>query len=205
MIVNPHTQEGRALIRPLGDTHILEDTFGLVGTKIIDLHNRYREWVVHSLYAPALGRAVGGIRAKLVDQKGFITFCNQRDLEVLLEVASPGGWCQWLGCDYAEPSSDEWLGFCADDDDLIDDLYDRELEARALYCPNNEPLPNGLNFNRRVHGGLYDDFEEEMLLIADMCRETGMSPDARFETVINRWRSVERTAHTNRAKLWLRI
>lgn len=204
MIVNPHTQEGRSLIRPLGDTNLLEDTFGLVGTKITDLHNRFREWTVLSLYAPTLGRAVGGIRAKLVDQKGFVTFCNQRDLEVLLELASPGGWCQWLGCDYVEPSSDEWLGFCADEDDLIDDLFDRELEARALYCPNGEPLPNVLNFVRRIHDGLHNDFEEEMLLISDMCRETGVSPDFRFETVINRWRSVERTPQINRAKLWLR-
>ena len=204
MIVNPYTQEGRSLIRPLGDTNLIEDTFGLVGYQIADLHNRYRTWTVHSLYSPARGRTVGGIRAKLVDQKGFITFCNQRDLEVLLEMASPGGWCAWLGRDYAEPLSDEWLGFCADEDDLTDDLYDRELEARAMYCQHGEPLPQGLNFKRCVHNGLHNDFVEEMLLLWDACPDTGMSPDTRFETVTSRWRSVERTAQINRAKLWLR-
>lgn len=205
MIVNPYTQEGRSLIRPLGDTNLLEDTFGLIGTRVIDLHNRFREWTVHALYSPARGRTLGGIRAKLVDQKGFVTFCNQRDLEVLLELASPGAWCQWLGSDYVEPFSDDWLGFCADDDDLVDDLYDRELEARSAYCPNNEPLPDGLNFQRRVHNGLHNDFVEEMLLIWDMCQESGLRPDLRFETVINRWRSVERTPQIDRAKLWLRV
>jgi len=205
VIVNPYTQEGRSLIRPLGDTNLLEDTFGLVGTTITDLHNRYRTWTLHSLYSPVRGRSVGGIRAKLVDQKGFITFCNQRDLEVLLDIASPSAWCQWLGCEYVEPLSKEWLGFCTDEDDLVDDLYDREMEARSIYCPSNEPLPPGLDFCRRVHNGLHNDFEEVMLLIWDMCPESGMSPDIRFETVINRWRSVERTSQLERSRLWLKV
>lgn len=205
MIVNPYTQEGRSLIRPLGDTNLLEHTFGLVGKCITDLHNRYREWTVHALYAPVSGRSVGGIRAKLVDQKGFITFCNQRDLEVLLDLASPGAWCQWLGSDYAEPFTNEWIGLCADENDLIDDLYDREVEARALYCPRNEPLPDSLNFNRRVHNGLHDDFEEEVLFLGDTYYETSAQIDSSFETVINRWRSVERTPQIDRAKLWLRL
>ncbi len=205
MIVNPYTQEGRSLIRPLGDTNLLEHTFGLVGKRITDLHNRFREWEVNALYAPVRGRSVGGIRAKLVDQKGFITFCNQRDLEVLLDIASPGAWCQWLGSDYAEPFTTEWIGFCADEDDLVDDLYDREVEARALYCPHNTPLPDSLNFNRRVHNGLHDDFEEEVLFLGDTYYESSAQLDSRFETVVNRWRSVERTPQVIRAKLWLRL
>lgn len=205
MIVNPYTQEGKQLTQPLGDTHLLQESFGIIGSRITDTHNRYREWTVHSLYSPALGRALGGIRAKLVDQKGFVTFCNQRDLEVLLDIASPGAWCPWLGDDYVEPLSAEWLGLCADEDDLTDDLYDREVEARTAYCQDGSPLPDGLNFQRRVHNGKHNDFVEEMLLLWDACPETGMCPDSRFETVISRWQSVERTPQLERAKLWLRI
>lgn len=203
MLLNPYTPEGRVLTATISDTRILQETFGVVGVDIIDLHNRYRTWTVHALYAPMRGRAIGGIRAKLVDQKGFVTFCNQRDLEVLLDIASPGAYCQWLDSEYAEPDSREWLGFCTDEDDLIDDLFDRELEARSLQ-PAGTELAAGMGFTRRVHDGLHNDFEEEMTLLWDMCRETGMYPDPRYSTVSSRWSSIVRTRHADRRQLWVR-
>ncbi len=204
MLLNPYTAEGRELLVTIADSNVLQETLGVVGATISDPQNRFREWTVHSLYAPIRGRAVGGIRAKLYDQKGFITFCNQRDLEVLLDVVSPGAYCPWLDEEYVEPGDANWLGLCADEDDLIDDLFDREREARDAYGCWEAPLPD-ISYVRRVHGGFHDDFEETIVLLWDIARETQVGPDTRFETVINRWRSVERTAPIHREKLWHRI
>lgn len=203
MLLNPYTAAGRERLTTLGDTNILQENFGIVGASFADVRNRFRRWTVHALYAPVSGRAVGGIRAKLADQKGYISFCNQRDLEVLLDVASPGAYCEWLGREYVELDDNEWIGLCCDEQDLVDDLFDRELEARAMYV-EGAVLPAGLSLQRRIHDGYHNDFLEEMLLLWDICRETNMGPDTRYETVVNRWTSVERTPHAERAQLWLR-
>lgn len=204
MLVNPYTADGKKLLATYEGTHIIQESLGVVGATCIDPDNRYRSWTIIALYSPVRGRSISGIRAKLVDSKGFVTFCNQRDLEVLLDVASPGAYCPWLGQEYVEPLAEGWYGLCADDDDLIDDLYDRELEARAL-GPDGAMLPSGMNFQRRVHDGNRNDFEEEMTLLWDACPETGAGPDTRFETIIRRWKSVERTPTILRGTLWSRL
>lgn len=204
MLVNVYTPEGRELIAPYPGTNLIQDGLGVVGTTVIDPNNRYRYWTIHALYLPTSGRAVGGIRAKLVDQKNFITFCNQRDLEVLLDVVSPGAYCEWLGKEYVDYFSEEWLGLCADEVDLIDDLYDRELEARAM-TPVGHVLPPGMSFERRIHAEAGNDYIEEMMLLWDACRETMQGPDPRFDTVINRWTSIERTPHIERSSLWSKL
>lgn len=204
MLVNPYTPEGKRLLATYEGTHIIQEGLGVVGATCIDPSNRFRTWTIHALYSPVRGRIISGIRAKLVDAKGFVTFCNQRDLEVLLDVASPGAYCQWLDQEYVEPLAEGWYGFCADEDDLVDDLYDRELEARALGQPG-AMLPYGMSFQRRVHDGYHNDFEEEVMLLGDVFPETGAGPDTRFETVIRRWKSIERTPTIHRSKLWLRL
>lgn len=204
MLVNPFTATGRASLQTVADSNLLCETFGISGETIPDPNNRYRLWTVQALYAPVSWRAVGGVRAKLADQKGFVTFCNQRDLEVLLDIVSPGDYCPWLDKNYVAPDDDEWLGLCSDEQDLIDDLYDREIEARDLF-PSGSMLPPGLSLGRRIHDGRNNDFVEEMTLLWDGYRGAGGGPDMRYETVINRWASVERTPQIDRVNLWSRI
>ncbi len=204
MIVNPYSPEGQVLLATIPGTYIIEDSLGIVGATVREPTNVVREWTIRALYAPIKGRLLGGFRAKLEDQKGFITFCNQRDLEVLLDVASPGGYCVWLDSEYPEPGSHDWYGFCVDEQDLNDDLYDRELEARAQF-PRDVVLQSGLSFDRRVHDGVNNDFIETMTLLWDINPETWVGPDPRRATVDQRWSSVERTPSRERAKLWLRL
>jgi len=205
MIVNPYTPEGQVLLAPIPGTRIVEDSLGIVGTTLREPTNLMREWTIRALYTPVRGRLLGGFRAKLEDQKGFITFCNQRDLEVLLDDASPGGYCAWLDEEYVEPGERGWYGLCVDELDLLDDLYDRELEARAQLPRPDMVLQPGLNFERRVHDGVYNDFIEHMMLRYDMAPESGIGPDPRLETVDCRWTSVERTPPRERVKLWMRL
>jgi hypothetical protein len=129
------------------------------------------------------------VRAKLTDGKGFTTFCNQRDLEILLGIGEPGEHCPWTSDDYPEIDSNEWYGLCVDDEDLIDDLHERELRLREHYPVM---LPSNLEIVRRIHDD-GADAEELYVLLWDMDRMTGLGPDARLETVDNRWVRVERT------------
>ncbi len=81
-----------------------------------------RMWTVTSTYAPIKQLRIAGMRMRLQDQKGFITFCNQRDFEVLAGVGSPDAWCRWLGDRYVEQGSTQWFGFCWESFDHEDDL-----------------------------------------------------------------------------------
>lgn len=186
MLLNPYMEPHRVV--PYDGTHLLQGDLlnipGLVGREVRE-PGRNRLWCIYSLYAPLPGRAVGGIRAKLVDEKGFITFCNQRDLEVLLGVARPGTWCRWLGAEYVDPDHPEWFGLCADDDDLLDDLHERELVLRAS-TPSGV-LMQPLDMMRLIHMSHGSDFEELYILTGDYDRETGYFPDTRLETIEHRW------------------
>lgn len=146
-------------------------------------------WTVTGIYAPVQGRALGGIRTRVVNQKGFWSFINQRDLEVLIGDAQPGEWCEWLGKRYPSPSDKEWYGFCLDELDLEDDLHTRELEIRANF-PGGL-LPNGLGLERNIHTEYGCDFIEAWILMWDQGSD-GMTPDPRLETLMQRWRRVER-------------
>jgi len=200
-LINPHHPNSRMQLASIPGTRIVQETLGIVGSRFIDPLNPVRIWTINGIYAPLRRRAIGGIRAKLVDQKGFVTFCNQRDLEVLLDVASPGGWCAWLEQDYAGVRDRNWIGMCVDEDDLTDDLFDRELSIRAQIS-DGVPIPAGVEITRRIHGGPDNDFEELLVLLWDGDAETGWSPDDRFETVDRRWKSIDRTSIRLREKLW---
>jgi hypothetical protein len=171
-------------------TRLLEATLGVVGARITDPLHAQRMWEVQGLYLPVEGRALGGVRAKLVDQKGFITFCNQRDLEVLLGIGRVGSPVEWRDDEYVAPGDREWCGLCCDEDDLLDDLQEREMFFRAQ-LPSGMLYPN-LEMERRVH--LHDtyDCEELYLVVQDCDPETGLFPDARFETIERRWTRAER-------------
>lgn len=171
-------------------TRLLEDPLGLQGTYVMDYAEPDRRWTIQWLLAPVRGRFLGGIRAKLIDEKGFISFINQRDLEVSLGHAKPGDYCPWCGTDYASPADDEWLGLCCDTEDLQDDLFERECWLRQQL---NQPwLPTGLEIKRHLHLDERNDVEELNVLLGDINRLTGEYPDSRFETVLQRWSRVER-------------
>ena len=155
-----------------------------------DPDNPYRNWTISALYTPLSGRSCGGIRAKLTDEKNYITFINQMDLEVLLGRAQPGALCKWSNKRYAAPGENTFYGFCADDDDLIDDLYDRELLMRGE-SPTGV-LSAACESVRRIHLEDRVDVEEYHIMMWDADPETGICPDIRFETLERRWTRVER-------------
>jgi hypothetical protein len=161
--------------------------------RIPDPQNALRAWEVEGLYMPVPGRALGGIRVKLTDQKGFVTFCNQRDFEVMLGHGVPGQYCPWSGGTYVGPDDPEWFGFCCDDDDLADDLYDRELFLRAQTPDGSGLLTTAYSIERYVHLGQNTDCADVFVMCGDYDHETGEYPDRRFETVERRWMRSERT------------
>lgn len=168
----------------------MEAQLGIEGVRFTDPLDARRGWQVESIYLPVPGRAIGGIRAKVRDQKGFISFCNQRDLEVLLGYAQPGEFCPWLDDDYVGWWDTDWVGLACDDEDLRDDLYEREWMWRSQ-------LPLGVltmdcQIARRVHLGHHHDVEDLFVLLGDVAPETGEMPDTRFETLERRWMRAER-------------
>lgn len=199
MLLNPNL--GGEQLRPIPGTRMLDETFGLIGHRIIDTIESSRVWTIQALYSAVRGRIIGGVRAKLTDQKDFVTFCNQRDLEVLLNIGSPGNYCYWLDADYAEPGSRQWIGFCMDEEDLLDDLFDRELWVRSNFQPG-ELMPDGISISRRVHLGDREDAEETIMLLSDIDHITGYGPDIRFETLSRRWVTCDRTDKHLRSRLW---
>jgi hypothetical protein len=189
MLLDPYLD--KHLTTTYAGTRLLEETFDLVGAEILDPDNKQRRWTLKAFYAPVRGRMLGGLRAKLTDQKGFVTFCNQRDLEVLIGLAEPGTFCPWARKYYVAPGDKDWYGLVMDDDDLEDDLHDREMLLRAA-SPTGILLGN-LEIVRRLHLDTKYDVEELNMLLWDADPETGLTPDLRLETVDRRWKRVERT------------
>jgi hypothetical protein len=200
VLVHPYHERDKHRLETFVGTRLLKDNLGLVGVEVRDPSDSERIWKVQAVYAPLPRRGLGGVRTKLVDQYDFTTFCNQRDLEVLLELGTPGRYCPWQGGEYVEPGERGWYGLCADDEDLLDDLFDREMLLRQA-----SPLPmleKGSTITRRVYfggdqtskgwlnpstGKTASNFSEEWDLLWDMDPETGMFPDTRFQTVRRRW------------------
>lgn len=187
MLLNPYRD--RPAVIP--GTRFLESTFGLIGGRVPDPHNPMRVWEIHGLFSPLPGRAIGGVRIKLVDQKEFVTFCNQRDFEVLLGMGVPGRLCPWLDAPYVSWDDPEWCGFCCDDEDLLDDLYEREMLLRGFMPPPGVLIP-GYDIERKVHLDKNRDTTELFVLLGDVDPETGLFPDTRFATVERRWMRAER-------------
>lgn len=186
MLINPYAERK---LPTFPGTRLVSIDLGVTGATVRDPWRAERTWTVRGLYAPSTKRALGGIRIKLEDNKSFITFCNQRDFEVLIGLGEPGKLCIWADEDYVGPRDDKWCGLCADEADLLDDLYDREMAKRAE-IPG--VLPAGLEIWRRVHVSRGLDALDYYILIADADRD-GYGPDPRIETIEDRWSAVERT------------
>lgn len=185
MLINPQQ------LPIIPGTNILNEDFGLAGVIIEDPRQRNRTWAITRLFSPHRGRLVGGIRAKLVDNLGFISFINQRDLELLLDLARPGDWCPWLGAYYPGVNSyDEgWFGICCDDADLLDELHEYELLIRQQY---SSWIPEGVERTRRVHSDNEIEYEELLIFLWDKDPDTNCGPDGRLETLQRRWVRAER-------------
>lgn len=187
MLLHPYQQ--RELLVPYQGTRMLQQDFGLVGIQIHDGATKHRIWTIQSLYAPIESRVLSGIRARLVDNKNFVGFLNQRDLEVLLGEARPGDYCPWLQKEYADPTSREWCGICSDDDDLLDDLHERELMLRAQ---SGGSLIPGQELYRRVCLGPTKNAEELHMLVTDGYLFGTSYPDWSLSAIEQRWSRIER-------------
>lgn len=185
MLLNPFTTK----LPTLPGTRMLADSLGLSGYVLQDPKDGWRVWTIQWLFSPIKGRSLGGIRARLLDQYGFTTFCNQKDLEVMLGCGVPGKRCPWTAGTYSEPGDCDWFGFCMDTEDLLDDLHERELRLRN---GSSEVLPRSMELSRLVHLDHNEDAQELFILLQDADRRTGMAPDARLETIEGRWARVEK-------------
>jgi hypothetical protein len=185
MIVNPSQQH--YTLRAFFGTRLLENDFGLVGTAIQDPIEENRVWTIQNIFKP-LPRCIGGIRARCLDQKGFVSFIDQLSFEVLLGLGIPGRDCEWADRTYPAPGDRNWLGFCVDSLDMVDDLYIRESLLRI----DQPVLPQGMEMTRCVHVDDGQDVQDLMLLLWDGDPETGMCPDIRLETIERRWARVQR-------------
>jgi hypothetical protein len=185
MLINPY----KVNLANIPGTRILADDLGLAGFRYPCTRNPKRIWTLQYLFAPITRRSLGGVRAKFVDNKDFVTFCNQRDLEVILGIANPGDYCPWTKTAYPGPEDRDWYGFCMDDEDLTDDLHDRELRLREIYT---SVLPDNLEIVRRVHSDSLDR-EELFVILCDYDFTTGIGPDVRFETIKRRWALADKT------------
>lgn len=171
----------------------------IIGFTLTDYRMRERVWTVTAVYAPVLSRQLGGVRIKLTDQKGVVTFCNQRDFEVMTEMAKPGDWCAWTGAKYPGPDDQDWIGFFMDETDLEDDLYERELALRAEHP--KVMLPQTSEIWRRLHLGGQRIVEECWVLINDFAVDLGYGPDTRLETIPCRWSRASRDWYDTWAKI----
>jgi hypothetical protein len=172
-------------------TRFLEDPILTPGVPVTDFREPWRHWSFQWMLAPVPGRKLGGVRAKLIDTKGFVTFINQRDLEVTMGHGRAGSWCSWLGKEYPSPSSGDWYGMCCDDEDLRDDIFERECFVRQELSAHPF-LPTGLEIRRRLHLDEKQDVEELDVLLWDMDPDTRHYPDPRLQTVGRRWTRIQR-------------
>lgn len=202
MLFNPYSEQGRGLLQVVPGTRVLQHQLGLPNAVVEDPMEAGRMWRAHAVYSPIPGRAIGGVRVKLIDCKGFTTFCNQRDLELLLGLAKPGDWCPWMGTEYPgiNDECEGWFGLCMDHPDVVDDLYETELLLRAQHLGGVLDPRTISGVTRRLHLDPKRDVERVDVFLWDADPETGLGPDARLETVERRWRQSEQ-----RSVLWTRL
>ncbi len=177
MLLNPY----QADLQVVPGTRMLQEHFGLAGYQLVDPNDFSRLWTVTSLYTP-VGKQLDGLRIKMVDNKRFVTFCNQRDFEVLIGIAKPGDWCIWAAQEYPGPGDNEWFGFCMDVIDQCDDLHERELMLYAEYSSGNIADWNGVTIERRLQVDPGSDLEDLWI------------PNSypKEDTVYGRWLRVQR-------------
>lgn len=184
-ILNPYEEE----LPTIPGTRILVETFGLIGCRFSDPREPARRWTVLSTLKPLFSRSHLGIRARVLDQLGFVSVVVQQDLELLTYHVKPGDLCPWTQEAYPEIGDENagWRGLYMDDEDLDDDLHIRELEIRQQF--NWTQLPE-LQLTRRIHTA-NQDLERIDMLLRDYDPDTGIGPDPSIDTLRRRWVRVQ--------------
>lgn len=172
-------------------TRLLASSFGLIGKSFTDPDDGRRVWhVVNTLRC--VDSHLEYVRLRVIDQKGFVSFINQMDYELLTGAARAGQLCPWTMQEYPEIGDykEGWLGLHTESEDLEDDLHLRELEIRSQ-VGWDVVLPS-LELTRYVHTDESTDEEMLEMLLWDADPMTGLGPDMRLETISKRWSRVQR-------------
>lgn len=159
MILDPTLEQH--LLETYPGTRLLKTNFSLAGVKVKDPKEN-RVWRIEACYAPLAIRRVRGVRFKVRDDRGFISFIEQLELELLLGVRKAGDYCTWAKCFY--PEVENMYGMCLDAFDLQDDLFDEE---RLTLATNEEYVYTGGCIERRIHHEEYNDTYEWWQYIPD--------------------------------------
>ncbi len=183
MLLNPNVDKDK--LKTYAGTRILRNDLNLLQKELKDPENTLRVWRIVGVYAPVRGRAVVGIRVKVVDKQGIVSFVEQMQLEVLLGLVTPGTQCRWSGKTYQPAVHQLFHAFVMDDDDCMDDLLDREHILRAQYPDGVIPDQTGLIRQYQEEPGLM--YRDTLELLTDGDVSTGMRPDYRLETISKRW------------------
>lgn len=179
-----------------------------LGSSFYDREKAGRVWTVIDLYAPLYSRQCPGIRALVSDQKNFLSFIEQRDLEVLLGIGTPGEPCPWLyGTNYPGPDDADWFGLNIDDDEIEELLFANETMYRQdpLYAPNgllnsmalawhDGPFVPDVTF--RLHGD-GRDWESIYTFNKDSVRDDGTNqgsflPNHSLSNIFERWSRIQK-------------
>ena len=119
-------------VRTLPGTRILVENLGLIGSRFTDPAEVSRRWAVISVLRPLVIRPDRGVRCRVIDQTGIVSFVEHTDLELLTHRAKPGEFCPWTQDEYPEVGDElaGWRGLFMEEPELEDDLHIRELELR---------------------------------------------------------------------------
>lgn len=181
MIVNPNNGG----LDVFQGSRILKKDFNLIGHKIYDRDDD--PWVIQGVYCPLTTRKPSGIRvkAKLFNAAvDIFSFVDQFYLEPLIDSAgcAEGRMCDWAGRRYIAKNDAAFHAFVTDEDDLADDLFDRELMIRAAH----RRIPDGTSVCRYAQLEPGEIVEETWHLIHD-------GPDSpSVEGIEERWKRSER-------------
>lgn len=186
--------DSSTLLTPLTPTRRLREDLDVVGQEFTDPTNSRRCWTVDGLYAPIQARALGGVRLRVKDQKGFVSYINQRDAEVLLNYASAGELCGWLGSQrYLSPSDINFWGLCIDPFDMEDEIV--SIEAMIRYdkfrARASPIIPTGYRISVPLHLGKGEDVLRMLSFTGDMDPGTMLSPDLSLERAARRWQILD--------------
>lgn len=180
-------------IETVPGTRILVESFGLIGCRFFDPEEASRRWTVINVLQPAACRPDRGVRCRVIDQVGIISFVEHADLELLTHHAKPGEFCPWTQDQYPEIGDDRagWRGLFMEEPDLEDDLHIRELELRQELGWGILPE---MQLTRYLHLTAKRDVERLDMLLMDYDPSTGLGPDPLIETIGRRWVRVEQEA-----------
>ena len=178
-----------------------------VGRNFEDPKDVGRVWTVQHMYAPIPGTRLSGtpcvyLRARVLDQYGFSSFINERDLELLLEVAKPGAYCPMTGGAYPgiRDEQDGWHGFNMGLEEIEDDL--QFLEMTVVRPQNSGLVPYGAELIQRIHREEDIDIEKRWSAGCDWDPYTRQGPDGRIETIGYRWQHIESTRWNWKEQQW---